>query len=204
MPARHASMTRHHVARRRERAFTLIEVLVVLVIIAVITAVSILSFGLLGDDRDLEREARRLASLIELANDEATIQGRDFGIEMLRQGYRFVEYDPLLNRWYVVLGDDLLRAREIDEQSEFELFVEDRRVLLDDRPAKLPDADDEEESDRDRDDGSDSDYTPHVMIMSSGDMTPFELTIQRQSDRATVTLELTPAGAVEIRRDDSV
>ncbi len=51
-------------------AFTLIELLVVIVIIAVISAVALLSLGILGDDRSLQREARRLSSLIELANDD--------------------------------------------------------------------------------------------------------------------------------------
>ena len=82
-------------APKYEQAFTLVEILVVVVIIAIISAIALLSLGILGDDRNLEREARRLSSLIELANDEATIQGRDYGLEFLRGGYRFVEHDPL-------------------------------------------------------------------------------------------------------------
>ena len=71
--------------------------LVVIVIIAIVSAVALLSLGILGDDRNLQREVRRLSSLIELANDEAMIQGRDYGLEIMESGYRFVEYDPFLN-----------------------------------------------------------------------------------------------------------
>ena len=177
-----------------ERAFTLIEVLVVIVIIAVISAVALLSLGILGDDRNLRREARRLSSLIELANDEAAIQGREYGLEILQSGYRFVEHDPLLNQWHELLGDDFLRPRELGEDMEFELFLEDRRVLLDTTAAET----EQEEDDTDLTD----DYLPHILIMSSGDVSPFELRLLRPSDRAALTLTMSLAGELEIQDDD--
>ena len=82
------------------RAFTLIEILVVMVIVGILMAVAFLSFGILGDDDNMDREARRLSSLIQLVTDEATTQGRDFGVEFMTAGYRFVEYDPLLDQWF--------------------------------------------------------------------------------------------------------
>ncbi len=176
------------------RAFTLIELLVVVIIITVISAVALLSLGILGDDRNLQREARRLSSLIELANDEATIQGRDYGLEFMASGYRFVEFDPLLNQWYEMIGDDLLRPRQIEEGMEFELFIEDHRVLLDAQAA---------ETDRDEDESNlTDDYIPHILIMSSGDVSPFELRLSRSSDRATLTLTMSLAGELEIQGDD--
>jgi len=180
--------------RRGELAFTLIEVLVVVIIIAVISAIALLSFGILGDDRNLQREARRLSSLIELANDEATIQGREYGLEILQSGYRFVEHDPLLNQWHELLGDDFLRPRQLGEDMEFQLFLEDRRVLLDTSAADT----EREEEDTDLTD----DYLPHILIMSSGDVSPFELRLLRPSDRAALTLTMSLAGELEIQDDD--
>jgi general secretion pathway protein H len=175
-------------------AFTLIELLVVVVIIAVISAVALLSIGILGDDRDLQREARRLSSLIELANDEAAIQGRDYGLEIMESGYRFVEFDPLLNQWYEVIGDDFLRPRQIKEGLEFELTIEGHRLLLDESAA---------ETERDQDDTDlTDDYIPHILIMSSGDVSPFELRLLRPNDRAALTLTMSLAGELEIQGDD--
>ena len=177
----------------RSRAFTLIELLVVVIIITVISAVALLSLGILGDDRNLQREARRLSSLIELANDEATIQGRDYGLEIMASGYRFVEFDPLLNQWYEMIGDDFLRPRQIEDGMEFELFIEDHRVLLDAQAA---------ESDRDEDESNlTDDYIPHILILSSGDVSPFELRLSRSSDRASLTLTMSLAGELEIQGD---
>jgi general secretion pathway protein H len=183
-----------HCRCARSGAFTLIELLVVIVIIAVISAVAMLSLGILGDDRSLQREARRFTSLIELANDEASIQGREFGLEIMQTGYRFVEHDPLLNQWYEMIGDDYLRPRQLGEDMEFELFIEDRRVLLDTEAAET----EREEDDTDLTD----DYLPHILIMSSGDVSPFELRLSRPSDRATLTMTMSLAGEMEIQGDD--
>lgn len=181
--------------RLRQRAFTLIEILVVVVIVGIISAVALLAVGLVGDDRSLEREARRLASLIELATDEATIQGREFGVELLQNGYRFVEFDPLLDQWFEIVGDDFLRQRELAEGLEFELFVEERRVLLDIEARDT----ERDEDDRDLTD----DYLPHVLIMSSGDVTPFELNIIRPADRSIVSMEMTPEGEIGLIEDEA-
>jgi len=197
--ARHKS----NVVDRGDAAFTLIELLVVIVIVGIVSAVALLSFGILGDDRNLQREARRMGSLIELANDEATMQGRDYGMEIMQSGYRFVEHDPLTEQWQEIFGDDTLRPRQLAEQMEFELFIEDRRVLLDDEAA---DTEKDEDEDDDEDDNNNrnliDDYTPHVLILSSGDITPFELKIVRQKDRTEITMTMSLLGEFEIQTND--
>jgi general secretion pathway protein H len=185
---------------RGEHAFTLIEILVVIVIVGVISAVALLSFGILGDDRNLQREARRLGSLIELANDEATMQGRDYGLEIMQSGYRFIEHDPLLEQWNEIIGDETLRPRQLEEQMEFELFIEDRRVLLEEEAAETEDDEDDDEDQTNR--NLVDDYTPHVLILSSGDITPFELRIVRQPDRAEITMTMSLLGEFEIQAND--
>lgn len=182
----------------RENAFTLIEILVVIVIVGIISAVAMLSFGILGDDRNMQREARRLGSLIELANDEAMMQGRDYGLEIMLNGYRFVEHDPIIEQWHEIIGDETLRQRHLEDQMEFELFIEDRRIILDEETAATDQDEDEGEAGRNRI----NDYVPHVLILSSGDITPFELRIVRQQDGAEITMTMSLLGEFEIQSND--
>ena len=65
---------------RQYRAFTLIEILVVISIVGIVVSIALLSIGVLGDDRDLRTEGRRLIALVHLAQVEATKHGRVFGI----------------------------------------------------------------------------------------------------------------------------
>ena len=177
--------------------FTLIEILVVIVIVGIISAAALLSFGLLGgDDRTLERDARRLSSLIQVVNDDAVIQGRDFGLEVMLSGYRWVEHDPILNQWFEVADDEVLRTRQLEPGTEFELFIEEHRVLLEEEAKKT--VEDEDQPGRDLTE----DYLPHVLVLSSGDITPFELRLIRIADRAEVTLTMSLAGEMEIEDDD--
>lgn len=176
--------------------FTLIEVLVVVTIIGIISAVVVLSLGNLGDDRELQTEARRITSLIEMASDEATLQGRDFGLEFLQTGYRFVEYDALTGQWSEVFGDELMRLRQLAQDTEFDLFLEDRRVLLD------IDAADSAQNDDADDNYLRQDYLPHILILSSGDITPFRLEIVRNTDRSSVSLGVSANGEISVDTSD--
>ena len=129
--------------------------------------------GLVGDDRELDTERKRLAAIIEVAQDEAMLQGREFGIELMRAGYRFVEFDPLTSQWSEVPGDDLFRTRQLPEGMEFDLYVEDKRIPLELDPQAFSDPDEEDMS------GRIENYEPHLFIFSSGDATAFEIHLRR-------------------------
>jgi len=128
------------------------------------------------------------------------MQGRDYGMEIMQSGYRFVEHDPLTEQWHEIIGDETLRPRQLEEQMEFELFIEDRRVLLDDEAAETESEDDEDDEDTSR--NLIDDYIPHVLILSSGDITPFELRIVRQQDRTEIMMTMSLLGEFEIQTND--
>ncbi len=176
----------------RQLGFTLFEILVVVFIIGIITGTAVLSVGVLRDDREVQREADRATALFGIVLDEAMLQGREFGIEFLRSGYRFVEYDAQADRWADVPLDDLLRLRQLPEDMEFELYIDGQLVRLDDAPARFVD---------DKDKGLSfgvEQYSPHVFVYSSGDMTPFEVHIIRVTDNARVAFRFDVLGNVEL------
>ena len=181
----------------RDRGFTLIEILVAIVIVGVLVSVAVVSLSLASDDRAIREEARRFMTLMDVVQDEAMMQGRDFGIEFLRSGYRFVEYDPLAATWAEVPNDDILVLRSLPEELELDLFLEEKRVLLQENPKRIQPADE------DRPQSRIEAYAPHILVYSSGDMTPFELHIERVTDRLSVGLQGDLLGNIEIIEDDA-
>ncbi len=183
-------------ATRRYRGFTLIELLVSVVIIGVVLSIAVLSLGIVGDDRDVRKEARRLMSILETAQDDAVLQGREFGIEFLLGSYRFVEYDSYSGQWLAIFDEDLLRTRLLPEELEFSLFLEDRAIVLEENALELAAESDENATSQVRN------YAPHVLIFSSGDMTPFELHINRASDRLSIAMQGDLFGNLEFVSDE--
>ena len=97
-------------AQRTNRGFTLIELLVVIVIIAILISVTLLSMNVLGRDNQLREETDRLASLIEAVQDQAEMQGRDFGLRFYTDGYDFMAYDGRHGKW-TLLQEALFKPR---------------------------------------------------------------------------------------------
>ena len=178
------------------RGFTLIELLVVIVILGISVAAVLPSIGLLQDDRELEREARRLAALIELAAEEAAMQSRDYGLRFGLHGYRFYEQDPQTGAWVELSGDEILRERTVTEDLRFSLNLESRDI-------RLFEAIEGDRQRRDPDDGPDPGPTPHVLLLSSGDTTPFELTLSRDFDDARAELTGDFLGRVELVTEEA-
>ena len=174
----------------RSGGFTLIEILVVIVIVGIVMSIAILSVTLAGGDSELQEEAQRMVSLVEVAQDESLLQGREFGLEFMQGAYRFVEFDPLTRQWGEIIGDDTLRLRELPEELELELFIEDRRVILKTDPARM--------GSDERDRPGIEQYAPHVLIYSSGDMSPFELHFVRRVDDSVLVVQGDFAGNIVI------
>lgn len=171
--------------RPAQRGFSLLELLVVVTIIGIMAGAAVLSMGILGSDREIEREALRLSSLVELLREEALMQGRDFGVLFAEGGYRFYIYDHAGSAWLEPENDRLLRERALPEELLLALIMEGRELTL----ARLFDA------------GVLENPRPQVMIFSSGEITPFEAAIRRDGSTARFVIEAQINGQVEVAED---
>lgn len=161
--------TRTPLGRRQlHGGFTLLELLVVLVVVGIMVSMAVLSFGVLGRDRQAEEEARRFWVVLQQAREEAELQVEDLGIFVSTGAYEFLRFEPRKNEWQLIEGDELFAQRELPEGLRFRMRLESREVIL--KPS-LPDRGDKDENDRN---------APHVMVLSSGDVMPFELEIERE------------------------
>lgn len=167
----------------RNRGFTLLELLVVLVILAVVAATAVLSVGTLGRDETLQDESLRLVTLLRLASEEAVLNGRDLGLHLEEDNYRFLVYSRDELRWLPVDDDRVFRARPLPDGLFFTLAVEDREVILE--PVE-----------------DEATIEPQIAILSSGDLTAFELFLAREFTDRRFRLAGNPAGVIEIEEID--
>lgn len=174
-------------ARAHSSGFTLLELMIVVFIIGLITATAVITFG--GDRRDteLDKEAQRLDALFDYVREQAELQTRDYGFRVNDLAYSFVVFDVMQNQWRTADEDDALREREFPEGIEPAVVVEGRRIVLDKKKPAI------------------EDFKPQVIIFANGDLSSFEISLQREgggarariySDEQTVIQLLLP-GEVE-------
>jgi general secretion pathway protein H len=207
-------------ARVQSAGFTLIEILVVVLIIGILSAGVLLSINLTGRDVELERESDRLLALVNYAREQAELQTREYGVVFHDDGYQFVAYDVRRGAWRGLFEDDALHTRRLPDGLSISLTVESRPVVLtptgdikpESKPAAKPDAKTDPKSYIEshefgtgskvrstlgNDDSADSkDTKPQVMLFSNGDLTSFEVTLEREGGVRSVTLAQDEKGQV--------
>lgn len=165
-------------AAGKQRGFTLIELLVSIVIIGVMIGGATLMFSNPAEDI-IKEERTRLVMLFKLAQEEAIMQSREFGVGFWEQGYAFFELTDQVDEngkaiWNL-LDDNLLKERELKQELELQLELEGRDILME----------------------SIATEEPQVFLFSSGEVTPFKLTLKYEEE-FEVTLEADPLGKIEI------
>lgn len=171
-----------------QHGFTLLEILVVLVIIGVMIAMATLSFGVLGQDRESEDEARRIWAVIGQAREEAELQAIDLAIFVGQTDYEFLRFDTRRNEWTPVVDDKLYARRTLPEGLRFRLWMEGREIVL--KPG-LPDRSKKDESQK---------WPPQVTVLSSGDVVPFEMQVERDGAPALWRMTSLADGDLRVER----
>jgi general secretion pathway protein H len=179
-------------ARATATGFTLLEILVVIVIIGVMVTMVSLSVGVLGADRAVEDETRRFWAVLRQAREEAELQAIDVAIFVGASDYEFLRWDTRRNEWLPIFEDKLYAQRSLPEGLRFRLWLEGREIVL--KPG-LPDRSQKEEHQK---------YPPQLTVLSSGDVVPFEMHVERDGAPALWRLTALADGdlRVEQRRDD--
>ncbi|HRD65874.1 MAG TPA: type II secretion system minor pseudopilin GspH [Candidatus Competibacter sp.] len=128
------------------RGFTLLEIMVVLVLIGIMTSFALLSAGG-GPKERLNEEARRLAALVELHQQEAILSGELRGIQFSRTGYDILRQDEK-GAWQSPAAADALIGHRLPEGIALGLWIEGRPAPLNSRK-------------------------PQVLLLASGEATEF-------------------------------
>lgn len=143
--------------------FTLIELLIVVAILAVLAALIAPNIG--AERRiGLQTEAERLARAIESARIAAVTQNRQWGLRVLTDGYAFEHYASERKRWQ--RNDSApFELRSLPEDFDLRLTIESRAVRF-----------------------TQGRKSPSILILSSGEMTPFSIEIFSSSANSACTV----------------
>lgn len=134
------------------RGFSLVELLVVVVIIGVLALAVTLSVAS-GAQRQLLREAERFQALSGQACEQAELSGREIGIVVEARGYSFRILGG--SKWQDFPDGAELRPRQWVDGVRAALTREGRNVDL----------------------SASRDAAPQLVCFSSGELTPFALTL---------------------------
>jgi general secretion pathway protein H len=173
---------RTHPSAGPQRAFTLLELMVVLVIIGVIVSFAMFSISGRSLADTLDNEARKVHQLLQLAQEEAELQGL------------FVGFRPTATQWqWVGVGGDgqwqpyaesgPLRARAVTEPVRMELIIDGRPV-----PPAIVEVD------------ADASLEPLGLFVASGEATPMVIDLYAEATDLAYRIEVNGLGQIERRR----
>ena len=176
-----------------QSGFTLLELMVVLVLVGIIFSFAVLSIG--GDDvaEAMERETRRLERLIVLAGEEAVLRSEEVAIHFSEDGYTFLLLQA--DGWQEPENDTLLRSRNLPAGIRMRLEVQGD-------PPRLGQGDKDKDKDKKTEDDKEH-PVPQVFILSSGEMTPFSVTLEAEQSPLRYHLSASLLGELEWEREES-
>jgi general secretion pathway protein H len=157
----------------------------VVAIIGLLVQAVALSWRSIGNDQELEQEIGRLRGVVDLLNEEALMQGRDYGIMFTQTGYRFYVFDYQQLEWVVPQADRLLETHALRPRLTMSLMLDGRDVLL--------------EPDFESQDGETP--APQVMLLSSGEVTPFTVELNRDGIEGRYELTAQLNGDLEVKQE---
>ncbi len=159
----------------KARGFTLLELLVVLVIVGVMLSFAVLSVGDGGAAARVEREARRLAAVTDLGGQEAVMGSRQLGLRFSAHAYRFVRLDG--DHWKALDRQGALGPHRLADGLDLTLEV-------DGLAAKGA--------------GADAAGRPQVLLLSSGERTPFEVVVAAGDGGPRYRVRVPPLGDITV------
>jgi len=192
--------------RKTMRGFTLIEIMLVIVIIGCATGIIVLSIPggpspKLGND--LAEESQQLAATIQVMSEQATQQGRTIGLHISEHGYQFMIRQPSRppvmiqslqsasqaldtlpdwdnQLWQPYTSEKLRTTGEFDEKVSLALTLDGLQLQ-----------EEENRLGRSNPQWFDTENqleakTPQILLLPSGEITPFSLTLEEQESNSTL------------------
>lgn len=135
-----------------QRGFTILEILVVVAVISIITSTILLNTNLSRPEEALKQHTSRVSKTLKLLMQEAILNDVNYALSLVPGGYLVLEFT---GEEFVASEDKFLKKLANKYSYTDELIIDSQIVKVEKKEKKeKPD--------------------PHILLLSSGEMTPFE------------------------------
>jgi general secretion pathway protein H len=189
-------IAKHHF----QQGFTLLEIMLVLVVIGMASVGVMMAMPQQANkNADIDWQIQRFNTLLQFAEDEALISGKELAIVFTENSYRFTFYDYTSEKWLALESNQIGELIEVPESITFsytllgsvwdEIETQDEDAFIDKQDLVKIEGEDEVES-----------FSPQVFIMSSGEVTPFSVLFSDQQgrDKRSRTLDVSMSGEINL------
>jgi general secretion pathway protein H len=159
--------------------FTLLEVMVVLLIIGITLGCLMLKVN--PRQQTAGVEGQRLVALLNLASEEAILNAEEYALEIGPSEYRFVRQTP--DNWRPITDDELFRNRTLPDLLTLRLFIDNEQIPL------IPFAELADQL-------GPGPGPARILLLSSGEVTPFRLEVADPAAGMSRTLSVLPSNLV--------
>jgi general secretion pathway protein H len=178
------------------RGFTLIEILVVLLIVGILTGIAVLSLSSLGQASRREQAARRLAGLIELASQQAVIQGETYGLCLETHRYWFLRDEH--GQWVHFAHGSIYRRRSLPRALTISVDLTGTRLHLPTRQPSKTTVRHKAHASGHREPLRVAHRPPDILILPNGELSAFEIGISARGHQRSYRIRGTATGHLSL------
>lgn len=154
-----------------QRGFTILEILVVVAVISIITSTILLNTNLNRPEEALKQHTSRVTKTLKLLMQEAILNDNNYAISLFPGGYVVLVFDG--EEWQPSDDKFLLSLKSLHRFSD-ELIIDSQIIQVEKK--EKPD--------------------PHILILSSGEMTPFEWHISDTENEINTVIQANLLGDI--------
>lgn len=183
------------------RGFTLLEIMLVMLLLGLMASYVVVSFVSESRPSRIQKETDRLQQLVQVLSETAILKQQDFGLMLNDKGYQFLVHNG--QKWLEVAEPKFMQFHPWPETIRAELELdglswaedsilgqEEFRKLQEELLEQQEEAAEENDKKTDQDDKAkgplkarEKPLLPNIYILSSGDISPFQLVLADETER---------------------
>lgn len=163
-------MRKSGIGKRVNRGFTLIEILIVIVIIGITVGFAVIAYGDFGAGRRLQFAAEHLVNTLKLAQQQAILEHSTLGLRIDNSGYQILKFYTVRSQWAPISNKGIFKQTSFPQHTVIRLKTNVKTPL----------------------------GAPPILIHSTGDMTPFTLSLGTSQNEALNTITATHNGMIKL------